>query len=76
MISNEGNENVQIEFNDPYKVVNNSYGLLNSYVCFHSYKRSAALSQFVMHRGLIISVMQVCGVGVCRWGGVWCVVCV
>ncbi len=25
----------------------------------HSYKRSASLSQFVMHRGLIISVMQV-----------------
>ena len=25
----------------------------------YSYKRSAALSQFVMHRGLIISVMQV-----------------
>lgn len=29
-----------------------------------SYKRSAALSQFVMHRGLIISVMQVGVVGV------------
>ena len=46
------------------------------FVCFFcSYKRSAALSQFVMHRGLIISVMQV------RWSvcGVvsveWCSVC-
>ena len=30
------------------------------FVClFSSYKRSAALSQFVIHRGLIISVMQV-----------------
>ena len=37
------------------------------FVCFHSYKRSAALSQFVMHRGLIISVMQVSG---CVWSGV------
>lgn len=26
-----------------------------------SYKRSAALGQFVMHRGLVISTMQVCG---------------
>ena len=30
-------------------------------VCIcRSYKRSASLGQFVMHRGLIISVMQVC----------------
>ncbi len=54
------------------------------FVCFFcSYKRSAALSQFVMHRGLIISVMQVsvvcvgwCGVvcvGWCGWCGVVCV---
>ena len=26
--------------------------------CFFSYKRSASLSQFVIHRGLIISTMQ------------------
>ena len=40
-----------------------------------SYKRSAALGQFVMHRGLIISTMQGCrqqerhGAQTCRWGG-------
>ncbi len=46
------------------------------FVCFFcSYKRSAALSQFVMHRGLIISVMQVSVVcvGWCGWCGVVCV---
>ena len=30
---------------------------------YHSYKRSASLSQFVIHRGLIITTMQVGGEG-------------
>ena len=34
--------------------------LIMHVVCSCSYKRSASLSQFVMHRGLIISTMQVC----------------
>lgn len=37
-------------------------------VCF-SYKRSAALSQFVIHRGLIISVMQVGQWSQSNWPG-------
>lgn len=37
----------------------------------NSYKRSAALSQFVIHRSLCISTMQV----ECRWGEAWCHLC-
>ena len=33
--------------------------LTGTFIFLYSYKRSAALGQFVIHRGLIISVMQV-----------------
>lgn len=39
----------------------NAFVLVSRLFIFFSYKRSAALSQFVIHRGLIISVMQVSG---------------
>ena len=39
-----------------------TFSSLHMHTHTHSYKRSANLSQFVIHRGLIISVMQVCAV--------------